>query len=201
MTLHNITLYLQGLELNWYSIYPNKIDLRVNETAIFKINYVILDSAEIKKYPINILIKSDELEKNIYLTLNVIKVLDKTELKNKLDILEKQINDLENEINNLRDKDFPVDSLYTLLYDAKRNFELARTKVESDDLKEASELTKYVEIIVNDIKEILSENKPIQVRVAWSLLLTITVIIILLILSLKFSKTKIIKLFKRRFKL
>lgn len=196
LILHNLNLYLQGIELSWFSIEPNLVNLTSNESTTFKINYSVPLSAEIKKYPVSILVKSDEVEKIIYNTLNVITILDKTELENKLKNLEKEIADLEKEIVKLRDRGFPVDYLYTLLYNVKSKVILAKKELEIGNLIQASELIKQAEIIVDSIKKLISEITPIQTRIIWLVILTILIIITVYLLSVKFAKIKIKKLSK-----
>jgi hypothetical protein len=200
LTLHNLKLYIQGIELSWFSIEPDSMNLKENEMEIFKINYYLPDSAEIKKYPITILVKSDEIEKEIYLTLNVIKVLDTTEISNKLNILEKQINELEKEINRLRDKGLPVDYLYTLLYDAKNSLELARKNIELGNPKEASELIKHTEIIINSIIDAISEIAPTQIKITWLITLAALITILVIIFYFKFILYRKTKHRKRKYK-
>jgi len=196
ISLHDLNIYLQGIELSWFSIEPNSVSLAINESVEFKINYSLPGSAEIKKYPISILVKSDETEKTIYLALNVIKILDKTELEDKLKSLEKEITDLEKEIDELRDKRFPVESFYKLLYDAKSRIELARKEIEIGNLKEASELIKYAEIIIDSLKDTIPGITPIQTRIIWSGLLATIIIVAVFLLSIRFLEKQIKRLSK-----
>jgi len=182
--LHNLSVYLQGLESSWYLVEPNKIDLEINDTVTFKINFTVPDSAQIKKYPVNILIKSDELEKTVYLTLNVIEVLEKTEFGNFRESLEQEIINLEKELRELQERGIPADSLYRLLYNAKEKLELAKSEMEVGNLSEASILINEAKFIIDVIKETISEIKPIRMGAFWSIFLIVIIIVALFIVFL-----------------
>jgi hypothetical protein len=204
ITLHNITLYLQGLELNWYSIYPNKIDLGINETAIFKIIYTIPPSAEIKKYPVTISIKSDELEKNILIILNIIEIYKKDEFEKRREILEKEISEIEDEIKNLEERGIPAGTLDRLLYYAKGKLELAKIEMGNGNLVRASELLQEVKDLIELIKDMMPKTVLMQIvsmQREIILLVVVFVLIAIVLLILYFmSKRKKKKTKKRKFR-
>lgn len=194
LVLHNLSLYLQGLELSWYLIEPDRVELEINKSVIFNINFTVPASAQIKKYPVNILIKSEELDKSIYLSLNVIEILEKTEFEKLRESLEKEIRDIEEELQGLQERGIPIDPLYRLLYNAKEKLELARSEMEAGNLSEASILINEVKFIIDVIKETISEIKPITMRAFWPVWLVIIIImmsfIVFLIISRKRKKKR-----------
>jgi len=178
LVLHNLSLYLQGLELSWYSMEPNRVDLEINESVIFKIDFTVPASAEIKKYPVNIVIRSEELEKSIYLTLEVIEILGKTEFEELREQLEEEIREIEEELEELQERGIPIDPLYRLLYKAKEKIGLARSEMEVGNLPEASILINEAKFIIDVIKETIISIRPYQIRPLWMILLIIIILII-----------------------
>lgn len=190
LVLHNLSLYLQGLEISWYSIESDRVDLEINESVIFNINFTIPASAQIKKYSVNILIKSEELEKSIYLTLNVIEILGKTEFEKLRERLEEEIRNIEEEMRELEERGIPIDPLYRLLHNAKEKLELARSEMEIGNLAEASILINEAKFIIDVIKETIISITPYEIRPLWIILLIIVVMIILIFILRKIKESK-----------
>jgi hypothetical protein len=198
LTIHNLTLYLQGLELSWFSIFPSKVDLDVNKTIVFKINYTVPASAEIKKYPISILIKSDELEKSIRITISVIEILEKSEFEKKREALEKEIQEIEEELRRLEERRIPTDALQKLLYNAKERLELAKKEMEIGNLIKASEFLQESRILIDAINETITSIKPFETRNILIIVLIFIVAVVLIFGSKYLRKHPRKKIKKRR---
>jgi len=180
ITLNNLSLYLQGIELSWYQIEPTKVDLEINESKTFIINFIVPASAQIKKYPVNILIKSEELEKTVYLTLNVIELLGKTEFEKLREKLEEEIRNLEEQVRGLEERGIPVEPLQRLLFKAREKINLAINEMEAGDLAEASVLINEAKFIIDVIRETITTVIPLGIIFGiWPLWIIVLVIIIL----------------------
>jgi len=190
LVLHNLSLYLQGLELSWYSVEPDIVDLEINDSVMFNINFTVPASAQIKKYPVNILIRNEELEKSIYLTLNVIEILEKTEFEKLREELEEEIREIEEELEELQEKGIPINPLYRLLYNAKEKLELAKAEMEAGNLPEASILINEAKFIIDVIKETIISITPYEIRPLWIILLIILVIMIIIMILRKIKESK-----------
>lgn len=70
-TLHNVKISIEGMDLRWYFIEPAVTDMKVNETQLFIIKFIIPEDAVIKEYRIDFLVSSDEVTKKVEGTFKV----------------------------------------------------------------------------------------------------------------------------------
>jgi len=188
LDLHNLTLYIQGLEFDWYSIEPEILDLGVDEIVVFTINYTVPETAQIKTYSINFLIKTDELEKRVPVTLSVIEVKKRSDLEQKIEELEREIRSLEMKIEELRKEGISTDMLTRLLFNAKEKVYFANKELEMGNFEKASELVYEAEILIDLIKDMIIEitYEPIR-AIPWTLLLLIfSIVFVILVVALKY---------------
>jgi hypothetical protein len=192
LILHNLTLYLQGIDSTWYSISPERTDLEPNKTIVFKINYNLPSSVEIKKYPMSIMIKSDETQKTIPVTLSIIKILEKSEFERTIENLQKEIDELENELMKLEQSGINADSLQKLLFTARERLELAKKEMEIGDLVKANELLQEAKNLIDIIKETKSSLKPFETRNI-IIIVSASIVVVSLVFFFKIYKKPIIK--------
>ncbi|MFH0711168.1 MAG: PGF-pre-PGF domain-containing protein [Candidatus Aenigmatarchaeota archaeon] len=154
-SLNNLKLILQGLELSWFSIIPENTILNPHTTQEFSIEITIPPEAPTKTYPVNLVVKSDEFEETVKININVLKILPKENIQEKIKELEDKIVSSKNRVEELGRSGVQIITVERLLNVAEEKLDEAKIELQSENYGKASEILNDVEGIVNDIDKTL----------------------------------------------
>ncbi|MEM5834713.1 MAG: hypothetical protein QXQ69_02600 [Candidatus Aenigmatarchaeota archaeon] len=192
--ISEIFLFLEGLELSWFSIYPHNITLKPNETQNFTVRLTIPPNALIKDYPISITLVSREILMSFQITVNVRRVFNYSELQEKLEDLKRDVEILENRSKVLEENKVDVREIKMILSLVKGKLTEIEEEIAKENPERASELVYETEKLVEILRFII-ENKK-QITILWGLpqiyvfLLLILVLILSLILFKRIKKSR-----------
>ena len=186
--LKNIVLELEGIDKNFYTIKPEKIDsLKPGKTQKFSIKFLIRDF--IGEQDFNYIVRTEELTKKepgkiIVLTL--------------IDYLKKEVERLRERISDTKAKTKEV----KLINELKKCEEIVNripSNIEKEEFIEASNNIKEADICIDDVNEKIKE-KPILIIgtkywiITWILVLVL-IIILTIIAYMIYKKFKIMDFF------
>jgi hypothetical protein len=188
VNITDLKLILEGLELDWFSIYPTNITLKPNETQVFIVKLDIPAYALKKDYPIIITLLSKEIIRSLQLTISVKKVFDYTELQEKLRIIKAELETLENESKTLEEKGIDIAEIKKLLTIIKGKLNATEKEIQAENPERASEYIYEIEELIDLLKKIIKLKKPVEISL-WVffssyIILIIFILILILVLGL-----------------
>lgn len=163
VTLRAMSLILEGVYLDWFSISPGMMTLLPGVQRTFEITFSIPDNATIKRYPISATITSEEIEKKVDLILNVVKVLDLRELEEKMTELERKIWILSERAEELEDEE-AMKSIESVLKVSREKIALARIETINKKIDKASQLLYETEYLLDLAEATLEVAEEREVR-------------------------------------
>lgn len=180
--LHNVGMILQGLPLNWFSISPENITLQQNQKQIFKISLLVPQDAATGAYPIIIVVKSDELERVIHSSVNVVSVLEEAEFQNKKLQIMNETEELFKRLDELEKQGADVSAYRDLVYIIQDKVKDAVAEREKGNLPLSTELLYEALDLLKIAKKLIGGLKPPTV-VVWSSIRLIGLMIIGIIIG------------------
>jgi hypothetical protein len=188
-TLHKLQLILQGIELDWFSIKPTSANLDPGAIREFEIELKIPSEAATKKYPMKLLVKSDEFERTLDLSLNVLQIYNRTELESKIAELGQNVKSLENQLKNLNKTGVDITAIQQLLTLSEQKLNEAEQFLQTDDYSKATQLVYEVENTLIVIQNAL-KARPLELPLN-TLFIIFSAIIAISIVALYFGKIKL----------
>jgi hypothetical protein len=181
INITDLKLILEGLELDWFSIYPINIILKPNETQVFIVKLDIPAYALKKDYPIIITLISNELIRSIQLTISVRKVFDYTELQEKLRTIKAEFETLENKSKILEEKGIDITEIKKLLMIIEGKLNATEKEIQAENPEKASEYIYEIEDLIDLLKKIIESKKPVEITI-WTFFPTYIILIILILI-------------------
>lgn len=193
VNISNILVILEGLELSWFSIFPNNITLKPNETQSFTVKLTIPADAFKKDYPTIITLVSKEIVTSFQITISVKRIFNYSELQEKLESLKKEIEILENESKTLEEKNIDIREIKKLLIIIKEKLSNIEKEILAENPERASELVYETEELVDISKTVIKNKKPAEITF-WVFspiyIVLIILLIVILTLSIMFFKSR-----------
>jgi biotin synthase-related radical SAM superfamily protein len=127
--------------------------LNASSTQEFVIEFTIPADAPIKAYLVNLIVKSDEFEEYLKMKINILEVLPREKIQEKINDLEEESVNLGNRLDELKRVGVEVVAVERLLEVAKEKLDEARSELQIENYGKASEILHDVEILLDDIEE------------------------------------------------